>query len=91
MIGPPLGGQESDLENENDDSLIVDGLPNKVSCKFEDFNVHNKDLSDDDESSDDNIETTAPPTSDKAKEEKPHKAVKWEKKYLHPKPNSKPS
>ena len=30
MIGPPLGGQESDLENENDDSMCVVGLPNKV-------------------------------------------------------------
>ena len=28
LIGPPLGGQESDLENENDDSLCADGLPN---------------------------------------------------------------
>ena len=30
MTGPPLGGQESDLENDNDDSLCVDGLPNEV-------------------------------------------------------------
>ena len=30
MTGHPLGGQESDLENENDDSLCVDGLPNEV-------------------------------------------------------------
>ena len=28
VIGPPLGGQGSDLENENDDLLCVDGLPN---------------------------------------------------------------
>ena len=43
LIGPPLGGQESDLENENDDSLCVDGLPNEVS-REQVFNVHNRDL-----------------------------------------------
>ena len=56
----------------------------KVSCKLEFFNVHNEDLSDDNESNDDNIETTAPPTSKRAKKGKPHKAAKWEKKHLNP-------
>ena len=60
MIRLPLGGQEKDLENENDDSLCVDGLPNQVlcECKLEVFNFHNEDLSDDDDSNDDNVETT---------------------------------
>ena len=89
MIKPSLGGQESDLENENDGSLCVDGLPNEVSCELEVFNVHSENLSEDDDSNDDNVETTAPPTSKKAKKRKPHKAVKWEKKHLNPKPTSK--
>ena len=92
LIGPPLGGQESDLENENDDSLCVDGLPNEVS-REQVFNVHNRDLSEDDDLNDDNVQTTAPSTSKKAKKKKrkgkPHKVVKWEKKHLNPKPNSK--
>ena len=60
MIRLPLGGQEKELENENDDSLCVDGLPNQVlcECKLEVFNLHNEDLSDDDDSNDDNVETT---------------------------------
>ena len=62
MIGPPLVGQEKELENENDDSLCVDGLPNEVSCELEVFNIHIEDLSDDNNSNDDNVETTAPPT-----------------------------
>ena len=62
MIGPPLVGQEKELENENDDSLCVDGLPNEVSCELEVFNIHIEDLSDDSNSNDDNVETTAPPT-----------------------------
>ena len=90
MIGPPLSGQESDLENENDDSPLADGLPNEVSCELEVFNVHNEDLSDGDDSTDDNVETTAPSSSKKAKKGKPHKAVKWEKKHLNPNPTSKP-
>ena len=90
MIGPPLGGQESDLENENDDSLCVYGLPNEVSYELEVFNFHNEGLSDDDHSNHNSVETTAPPTSKKAKKGKPHKAVKLEKKHLNPKPTSKP-
>ena len=35
MIAAPLGDEESDLENENVDSLCVDDLPNEVSCKLE--------------------------------------------------------
>ena len=90
MMGLPPGGQENDLENENDDSMRVRGLPNKVSCKLEVFNVQNEDLSDDDDTNDDNFETTAPPTPKKAKKGKPHKAVKWEKKHFNLKPTSKP-
>ena len=88
MIGPPLGGQESDLENENDDSLCVDDLPNEVSCKLEVLSVHNEDLSDN--GNDYNVETTAPPTSKKINDGKPHKAMTWEKKNLNPKATSKP-
>ena len=39
---------------------------------------------------DDNVETIALPTSKKAKKEKRHKAVKWKKKRLSPKPTFKP-
>ena len=66
----------------------VDGLPNEVLWELEVFNVHNEDLSDD--SNDDNVETTVPPTSKKVKKRKPHKAVKWEKKNLNPKATFKP-
>ena len=59
MIEPPLGGQESDLDNENDDSLCVNGLPNEVLCELEVFKIHNENLSDDDDSNDINVETTA--------------------------------
>ena len=37
IIGLPLGDQESDLDNENDYSLCVDGLPNGVPCELEVF------------------------------------------------------
>ena len=33
MIGLPLVGQENELQNENDDSLCVHGLPNELSCE----------------------------------------------------------
>ena len=56
----------------------------KVSCKLEFSNVHNEDLFDDNDSNDDNVETTAPPTSKTAKKGNPHKAAKWEKKHLNP-------
>ena len=48
MIRSSLNGQEKDLENENDDSLCVDGLPHEVSCKLEVFSIHNEDLPGDD-------------------------------------------
>ena len=72
MIGPPLGGQESSLENKNDDSLFVDCLPNEVSCELEVFNVQNENLSDDENSNDNNIEIIAPPTSKNTKKIKSH-------------------
>ena len=55
MIGLPLSGWESDLKNENDDSLCACGLPKKVSCELEVFNVHNEDLFDDDDSNDETM------------------------------------
>ena len=90
MIEPRLGGQESNFQNENNDSLCVDGLPNQVSYKLEVFDVHNEDLSDSDNSNHDNVETTAPSTSKKGKKGKSHEVVKWEKKHLNPKVTSKP-
>ena len=72
MIGPPLGGQESSLENKNDDSLCVDCLPIEVSCELEVFNVQNENLSDDENSNDNNIEIIAPPTSKNTKKIKSH-------------------
>ena len=33
-IGSSLCGQESDLENENENSLCVDGLPTEVLCEL---------------------------------------------------------
>ena len=72
MIGPPLGGQESSLENKNDDSLCVDCLPNEVSWELEVFNVQNENLSDDENSNDNNIEIIAPPTSKNTKKIKSH-------------------
>ena len=55
----PLVGQESDLENENNDLMCVAGLPNKVSHELEVFKVHNENLSDDGGSNVGNVETTA--------------------------------
>ena len=75
MIGHPLGGQESDLENENDDSLFVDSVTNKVSCELEVFNVHNEEFSDHVDSNDDNVETTVPPTHQRMQRKKNH--IKW--------------
>ena len=91
MIEPRLSSQESDSQNENDDSLCVEGLPNEVSCELEVFNVHNKDLSDNGNSINDNVETTAPPTSKKGKKGKSHEVMKWEKKHLNPKATLKPN
>ena len=72
MIGPPLGRQETTLENKNYDSLCVDCLPNEVSCELEVFNVQNENLSDDENSNDNNIEIIAPPTSKNTKKIKSH-------------------
>ena len=72
MIGPPLGGQESDLENENDDSLFADGLTNRVSCELQVFNVHNEEPSDYVDSNDDNVETTVPSTHQRKQRNENH-------------------
>ena len=69
MIGPPLGGQESDLEKENEDSLCADCLPSEFSCELEVLNAHNENNFDDDRN-DDRVETTAPTTSKKPKKRK---------------------
>ena len=39
--GPSTGGQDTDLENENEDALNTDGIPNEVSGEVEVFNIRN--------------------------------------------------
>ena len=36
-----IGGQDTELENKNEDDLNTDGIPNKVSGDVEDFSIRN--------------------------------------------------
>ena len=44
IIGPPTGGQDSDLENEDDEILNTTGLPEEIAGEVEVFNIRNDEI-----------------------------------------------
>ena len=44
IIGPPTGGQDSDLENEDDEILNTTGLPEEIVGEVEGFNIRNNEI-----------------------------------------------
>ena len=44
MIGPPTGGHDSDVENEDEDVLKTTGLPDEVAEEIEVFNIRNDNI-----------------------------------------------
>ena len=44
VIGPPTGGHDSDMENEDEDVLKTTGLPDEVAGEIAVFNIRNGDI-----------------------------------------------
>ena len=44
IIGPPTGGQDSDLENEDDKILNKTGLPAEIAGQVKVFNIWNDEI-----------------------------------------------
>ena len=43
-MGPPTGGQDSDLENEGSEILNTKGLPEEITGEVEIFNIRNDEI-----------------------------------------------
>ena len=43
-MGPPTGGQDSDLENEDSKILNTKGLPEEITGEVEIFNIRNNEI-----------------------------------------------
>ena len=82
MMGPPTGGQDSDLETENEELLYNDSMPSEVAGELEVFNLDNNELSEEEAT-----ETAIQPSSKKLRKEKKKEkpTVNWEKKHIKPK------
>ena len=86
MIGPHTGGEDSDMECENEEILDATGLPNEVAGEVEVFQITSNEVMSD---SDSEEQGSCEPTSKKAKKSaKKNDNVKWEKKHIQPKPTS---
>ena len=44
IIGPPTGGQDSSLENEDNETLNTTGLPKEIAGKVKFFNIRNDEI-----------------------------------------------
>ena len=44
ITGPPTGGQDSDLENEDNKILNTTGLPEEIAREVEVFNIRNDEI-----------------------------------------------
>ena len=44
IIGPPTGGQDSDLENEDNEILNTTGLPEEIAGEVDVFNIRNDEI-----------------------------------------------
>ena len=44
IIGPPTGGQDSELENEDDKTLNTTGLPEEIAGEVESLNIRNDEI-----------------------------------------------
>ena len=86
MIGPHTGGEDSDMECENEEILDATGLPNEVAGEVEVFQITSNEVMSD---SDSEEQGSCEPTSKKAKKSaRKNDNVKWEKKHIQPKPTS---
>ena len=43
-MGPPTGGQDSSLENEDNETLNTTGLPKEIAWKIKFFNIRNDEI-----------------------------------------------
>ena len=81
MIGPPTGGHDSDMENEDEDGLKTTGLPDKIAGETEVFNIRNDDI---EGISDDGHDIVAPqPKKAKQTTKKAKLNVKWKKSHIN--------
>ena len=86
MIGPPTGGEDSNIESENEEILDATCLPNKVAGEMEVFQITSNEVKSD---SDSEEQGGSEPTAKKAKKlAKRNNNVKCEKKRIQPKPTS---
>ena len=81
MIGPPTGGHDSDMENEDEDVLKTTGLSDEVAGEIEVFNIRNDDT---EGISDDGHDIVAPqPKKAKQTTKKAKVNVKWKKSHIN--------
>ena len=86
MIGPPTGGEDSDMESENEEILDATGLPNEVAGEVEVFQITSNEVMSD---SDSEEQGSSEPTAKRAKKlAKRNNNVKWKKKHIQPKPTT---
>ena len=86
MIGPPTGGEDSDIESENEEILNATGLQNEVAGEVEVFQITNNEFMSD---SDLEEQGSSEPTPKRAKKlTRRNDNVKCEKKHIQPKHTS---
>ena len=80
-MGPPTGGQDSDLENEDSKILNTKGLPEEITGEVEIFNIRNNEI--EKITSDGEDRNVEPPPAYKQKQNaKKLLNVKWQKQHI---------
>ena len=64
MIGSPTGGEDSDMESENEEILDATDLPNEVAGEVEEFQITSNEVMSD---SDSGEQGSSEPTAKRAK------------------------
>ena len=86
MIRPPTGGEDTDMESENEEILDATSLPNEVSGEVDMFQIASNEVMSDSNSEE---QGSNEPTAKRAKKlAQRNDYVKWEKKHIQPKPTS---
>ena len=90
MIGPPTGGDNSDMEMDDDNSLPECGLPDEVAGEFEVQQYYAHDTSKEESDDDDAEEVDAMPSAIKKKKrkKKAEDKIKWTKAHIESKESS---
>ena len=87
MIGPPTGGQDSDIEEENDDALKETDIPAEITGEHEVFQFAKED-EEAPENSDNQALVEAPEVKKKKTAKKTTEKVRWKKEHIVSKPPS---